>query len=112
MEVTPEALAKLEDTLLNTSGEHPLHNRFRALFTLKAVGGETAIEIIAKGKCIPFFSCSSPVGLRRRSRQKGRSPRAFPNSLLSPKSVNAMAYSSPLFGGMYRVQGPVSSSQA
>lgn len=50
MEVTPEALAKLEDTLLNTSGDHPLHNRFRALFTLKAVGGETAINIIAKGQ--------------------------------------------------------------
>ena len=50
MEVTPAALAKLEDCLLNTSGDHPLHNRFRALFTLKAVGGERAIDIVSRGK--------------------------------------------------------------
>jgi hypothetical protein len=48
MDVTPASLAKLEDCLLNTSGEHPLHNRFRALFTLKALGAK-AIPIVAKG---------------------------------------------------------------
>ena len=40
---------KLEDVLLNASGKTPLHQRFRALFTLKGVGGVKAVEIISKG---------------------------------------------------------------
>lgn len=50
MDVSPDALLKLEECLLNTSGDHPLHNRFRALFTIKAVGGEKAIDIVSKGQ--------------------------------------------------------------
>ena len=63
MEVTPAALAKLEDCLLNTSGDHPLHNRFRALFTLKAVGGEKAIDIVSRG-AHPFLFSSLILLLR------------------------------------------------
>ncbi|ELU38180.1 MFBC-like protein [Rhizoctonia solani AG-1 IA] len=37
---TPESLAKLEATLLNISGDVPLHARFRSLFTLKALPGQ------------------------------------------------------------------------
>jgi hypothetical protein len=47
MQVSPDQLAKLEQTLL--SQQEPLHNRFRALFTLKAVGGSEAIRIVAEG---------------------------------------------------------------
>ncbi|GMK55200.1 hypothetical protein CspeluHIS016_0202560 [Cutaneotrichosporon spelunceum] len=47
--VTPEQLAALRATLLNTSGSTPLHERFRALFMLKAVGGDAVIAIIAEG---------------------------------------------------------------
>jgi len=42
-------LAALEATLLNTSGNVPLHNRFRALFTLKSLKSEEAIRIISRG---------------------------------------------------------------
>lgn len=47
--VTPEQLSALRATLLNTSGSTPLHERFRALFMLKAVGGDEVIAIIAEG---------------------------------------------------------------
>lgn len=47
MQVSPEQLSKLEHTLLSQT--EPLHNRFRALFTLKAVGGSEAIRIVAEG---------------------------------------------------------------
>lgn len=47
--VTPEELVALEAALLNTSGAVPLHNRFRALFTLKALKDDRAVEIITKG---------------------------------------------------------------
>ncbi|KAG8733258.1 deoxyhypusine hydroxylase [Ceratobasidium sp. 423] len=46
---TPESFAKLEATLLNTSGNVPLHARFRSLFTLKALPGQRTIDIISKG---------------------------------------------------------------
>ncbi|KIY45658.1 MFBC-like protein [Fistulina hepatica ATCC 64428] len=46
---TPAELAALEATLLNTSGNVPLHDRFRALFTLKALMSRAAIDIISKG---------------------------------------------------------------
>ncbi|KDQ15021.1 hypothetical protein BOTBODRAFT_32026 [Botryobasidium botryosum FD-172 SS1] len=47
--VTPEDLISLEETLLNTSGKTLLPERFRALFTLKAIGDQRAVGIIAKG---------------------------------------------------------------
>ena len=46
--VNSETLAGLEATLLNTSGKVPLHNRYRSLFTLKALKSQEAIDIIAK----------------------------------------------------------------
>ncbi|KAF9027145.1 ARM repeat-containing protein [Hymenopellis radicata] len=47
--VSPAELKNLEDVLLNTSGNVLLHNRFRALFTLKSFKSEEAIQIISKG---------------------------------------------------------------
>ncbi|KAL7414138.1 ARM repeat-containing protein [Mrakia frigida] len=75
MEVTPAALLKLEECLLNTSGDHPLHNRFRALFTIKAVGGATAIEIVSKG-----FKDPSPLLKHEMAYVLGQlnDPRAIP----------------------------------
>ena len=43
-------LQRLEDCLLNKSGEVALHTRFRALFTLKSLKSEDAVQIIAKGE--------------------------------------------------------------
>lgn len=51
-QVTSTDLERLEATLLNMSGDVLLHNRFRALFTLKALKNEEAIRIISKGMCI------------------------------------------------------------
>lgn len=51
VQVTPEQLAGLRATLLNTSGNVQLHERFRSLFMLKAVGGDEVIQIIAEGTC-------------------------------------------------------------
>lgn len=42
-------LAALESSLLNKSGDVPLHNRFRALFTLKSLKNKEAIRIISEG---------------------------------------------------------------
>lgn len=47
--VSPSDLKSLEDCLLNTSGKVPLHVRFRALFTLKGLKSEEAVNIIGKG---------------------------------------------------------------
>ncbi|KAL7422040.1 deoxyhypusine hydroxylase [Cryptotrichosporon argae] len=47
--VSPEQLAELRATLLNTSGTSQLHERFRALFMLKAVGGDEVVQIVAEG---------------------------------------------------------------
>jgi deoxyhypusine monooxygenase len=54
LEVTPEKLAELENILLNTSGKVSLAQRFRALFTLKAIGksNEAVVDIIGKGEWI------------------------------------------------------------
>lgn len=49
MFVSEETYVKLRDTLLNTSGSVPLHERFRALFTLKSLKNDRAIEIISEG---------------------------------------------------------------
>jgi deoxyhypusine monooxygenase len=51
VQVTPEQMAALRATLLNTSGSTPLHERFRALFMLKAVGGDEVVQIIGEGEC-------------------------------------------------------------
>lgn len=50
LNVDNETLQDLETRLLNTTGNTPLHDRFRALFTLKAVGDERAIQVISKGE--------------------------------------------------------------
>lgn len=55
---TPDDLFALESTLLNIPGTVPLAKRFRALFTLKAVGNDDAVRIISKGKS-PFLSIQS-----------------------------------------------------
>ncbi|KZV63486.1 deoxyhypusine hydroxylase [Peniophora sp. CONT] len=47
--VSGTELASLEAILLNASGNAPLHKRFRALFTLKALKNADAIRIISKG---------------------------------------------------------------
>lgn len=49
IQITASSLQTLEDTLLNISGNVPLHKRFRALFTLKALKNNDAIRIISKG---------------------------------------------------------------
>lgn len=50
--VTPAKLTELESILLNTSGNISLAQRFRALFTLKAIGNsdERVVDIIGKGE--------------------------------------------------------------
>jgi deoxyhypusine monooxygenase len=50
LKVDDNALEKLESRLLNLSGDVPLHDRFRALFTLKALANDQAVKIISKGK--------------------------------------------------------------
>ncbi|KIK95169.1 hypothetical protein PAXRUDRAFT_827288 [Paxillus rubicundulus Ve08.2h10] len=46
---SPAELKALEDALLNTTGKVPLHDRFRALFALKALKSDDAVTIISKG---------------------------------------------------------------
>ena len=48
-EVDPSTLAALEAALLNKQGNVPLHNRFRALFTLKSLKNDDAVKIISEG---------------------------------------------------------------
>ena len=48
--VSSDDLVSLEATLLNVPGNVPLHKRFRALFTLKALKNADAIRIISKGE--------------------------------------------------------------
>jgi deoxyhypusine monooxygenase len=45
----PPNLNELEASLLNSSGNVPLHHRFRALFTLKSLKSEDAVSIICRG---------------------------------------------------------------
>lgn len=49
LNVSQSDLGNLEALLLNNAGNVPLHNRFRALFTLKALKSEEAVRIISKG---------------------------------------------------------------
>lgn len=61
-QASQETLAALEASLLNTSGKVPLHNRFRSLFTLKALKTDEAVNIIAKGACAAITSnCLRPI---------------------------------------------------
>lgn len=54
--VSASELAALEASLLNKSGNVPLDNRFRALFTLKSLNNQDAIQIISEGKTIFRFA--------------------------------------------------------
>ncbi|KAF9241207.1 armadillo-type protein [Melanogaster broomeanus] len=47
--ISPAELNTLEDALLNSTGKVALHDRFRALFTLKSLKTEDAVRIISKG---------------------------------------------------------------
>ena len=47
--VSQSDLGNLEAQLLNNPGNVPLHNRFRALFTLKALKSDEAVRVISKG---------------------------------------------------------------
>ena len=47
--ITTTDLDTLRDSLLNTAGNVPLHTRFRALFTLKSLKNEEAVQIICQG---------------------------------------------------------------
>lgn len=49
IDTSPAQLQSLSDCLLNVSGKTPLHERFRALFTLKAIKGPEAVRIISQG---------------------------------------------------------------
>jgi hypothetical protein len=53
--VSPSELKSLEDCLCNANGNTPLHTRFRALFTLKALKTEDAVKIISTG-AVPLLS--------------------------------------------------------
>ena len=61
LNVSQSDLGNLEALLLNNAGNVPLHNRFRALFTLKALKSEEAVRIISKGPDC-FFGCYGTVG--------------------------------------------------
>jgi hypothetical protein len=50
VQVTPAQMDTLKSTLLNTTGSTPLHERFRALFMLKAVNNDEVVKIVAEGK--------------------------------------------------------------
>lgn len=55
-DVSSSELIALENSLLNKSGNVPLHNRFRALFTLKALRNDEAIRIISEGLAAPTIT--------------------------------------------------------
>jgi len=52
VDVSPQQLGSLRATLLNSSGSAHLHERFRALFMLKAVGGNRVVRIISEGQLV------------------------------------------------------------
>ena len=72
--VPQSELNNLEALLLNTSGNVPLHNRFRALFTLKALKTDQAVHIISKGEIVSSVN-SYDQRLRR-----------IPGSIYSPQT--------------------------
>ena len=75
LNVSPAELNNLEALLLNTSGNVPLHSRFRALFTLKALKSDEAVIIISKGH---LLNASTTAGDRHLCRISG--------SLCSPQT--------------------------
>ena len=64
--VPQSELNNLEALLLNIYGNVPLHNRFRALFTLKALKSDQAVHIISKGKIVfqPVLMTNVYAGFR------------------------------------------------
>ena len=44
-----QALPLLHSQIRNETGEHPLHERFRAIFTLKSIGTDEAVKILGEG---------------------------------------------------------------
>lgn len=48
-DLADEAYVALRVALLNENGKWPLHDRFRALFTLKSLKTKKAIKIISEG---------------------------------------------------------------
>ena len=61
LNVSQSDLGNLEALLLNNAGNVPLHNRFRALFTLKALKSEDAVRIISKGHPSILTATAGPV---------------------------------------------------
>jgi hypothetical protein len=70
MTVSPSDLSTLRAALLNISGAVPLHDRFRALFTLKSLKNDEAVKIISEGRFRPSsiraFSSMDPNMSNRR----------------------------------------------
>lgn len=64
-EISDEQYDNLERLLLNKTGATPLHERFRALFTLKSLKTDRAIKIISTGKCMRSGSSRDRLTLRR-----------------------------------------------
>lgn len=54
LDVSNDSYTALRASLLNESGSVPLHERFRALFTLKSLKTDQAIKIISEG--VPIFT--------------------------------------------------------
>ena len=54
MDVSDDAYTALAAKLHNTNGSVPLHERFRALFTLKSLKTPRAIDIISQGTWSPY----------------------------------------------------------
>lgn len=71
LNVSHSDLGNLEALLLNNSGNVPLHNRFRALFTLKALKSDEAVRIISKGSA---YSQRYGQGTRLTGMQGSRTP--------------------------------------
>lgn len=50
--VSPSDLSALRAVLLNTNGTAALHDRYRALFTLKSLKNDEAVKIISEGRSV------------------------------------------------------------
>lgn len=64
LDISEDSYSALRASLLNKSGTVPLHERFRALFTLKSLKTDQAIEIISEG--VPqttFFDAELNINL-------------------------------------------------
>ena len=65
MDASDDAYTSLAAKLLNTQGSVPLHERFRALFTLKSLKTPRAIEIISEGELRRIVCCTISGRLMR-----------------------------------------------